>query len=168
MIDDRVCRARWGRGSRGLRGSRLARGRRGARVASRCRGQGRGAAWWPPSSGCISSGTLTMSAPALSVSAGACWPRPSPFADGAGLASARVHKKKSVIKLENGNALNKTLFVFAMLWSWRERRVLCSWIWWRKVLRSLRDISHTDNNIPFAYGAIAFSIALINNLWVRR
>ena len=52
-----------------------------------------------------------MSAPALSVSAGACWPRPSPFADGAGLASARVHKKKSVIKLENGNALNKTFFI---------------------------------------------------------
>jgi hypothetical protein len=41
------------------------------------------------SSCCISSGTLTMSAPALSVSAGACWLRPSPYAEGAGLASAR-------------------------------------------------------------------------------
>ncbi len=45
----------------------------------------------------MSSGTLTVSAalalsvsaPALSVSAGACWPLPLPFADGAGLASAR-------------------------------------------------------------------------------
>jgi len=54
------------------------------------------AARWPPSSGCISSGALTVSAralsvsaPALSVSEGACWPFPSPIVDGAGLASAR-------------------------------------------------------------------------------
>jgi hypothetical protein len=54
-------------------------------------GQGRGGLHgaWAPSSCCISSGTLAMSAPALSVSAGACWHHPSPCAGGAGLASAR-------------------------------------------------------------------------------
>jgi hypothetical protein len=34
------------------------------------------AAWWPPSSSCISSGALTVGAPALSVSEGACWMAP--------------------------------------------------------------------------------------------
>jgi hypothetical protein len=53
------------------------------------------AAWWPLSSCCQGSGTLAMSAPALSVSAivlsvstGACWNPPSPCAGGgAGLAA---------------------------------------------------------------------------------
>ena len=47
------------------------------------------AAWWPLSSCCRSGGTLSVSAPALSVSAGASWLPPSPCADGAGLACAR-------------------------------------------------------------------------------